>query len=98
MSVFVKTENKGTLNMRSEPKTGATIIARIPYGTEIPAEKLDDTWAKVRYNNKEGYVMHKFLSTEEPATSSQETVSKEAIQKVYNSLKATLKTIEEVLK
>ena len=94
MSVFVKTDNHGVLNMRAEPSTSSTILARIPYGTEVPAEKIDDTWAKVRYNGKEGYVMQKFLSTEEPTS----TVSKESLQKIYNSLKATLNMIEEVLK
>ena len=94
MSVFVKTDNHGTLNLRATPSTNGNILARIPYGTEVPAEKIDDIWAKVRYDGKEGYVMHKFLSTEEPAS----TVSKESLQKIYNSLKATLNMIEEVLK
>ena len=96
MSVFVKTENHGVLNLRAEPSTSASILARIPYGTEIPAEKIDDVWAKVKYNGQEGYVMMKFLSTEEPKQVN--TITRESLVRIYNSLKSTLDIIEEVLK
>lgn len=95
MSVFVKTDNKGTLNMRANPSMNSPVLAKIPYGTEIPAEKIDDTWAKTRYKDQEGYVMMKYLSTQAVINDS---VSKSDLQKIYNSLKSTLQTIEEVLK
>ena len=96
MSVYVKTQNHGTLNLRASPSSSSPVIATIPDGTEIPAEKINDTWSKTTYKNKEGFVMNKFLSTEEPGVSS--TVSKEQLQKIYNSLKSTLQLIDEVLK
>lgn len=95
MSVFVVTENKGALNLRKEPSTSSEILTRIPYAAEVPAEKIDDTWAKVRYNDYEGYAMIKFLSTEAPVV---KTISKNDLRLIYDKLKSTLELIEEVLK
>ena len=92
MSMFVKTANKGSLNLRAQPSTSSAVLANIPYGTELAAESYNDEWSKVSYKERTGYVMTKFL------VESLETDSKAALQKVYNSLKSTLKTIEEVLK
>lgn len=93
MIVYINTENHGTLNMRAEPNTSCVILARIPFKTMLQAEKVNEEWSKVTYDNKTGYVMNKFLSEEEPVSN-----DKEGLKKIYNSLKATLKTIEEVLK
>ena len=97
MSVFVNTENHGVLNLRAAPGTAASVIARIPYGTAVAAEKINETWAKVTYKGQTGYVMVKYLSTTEPAQSSS-NISKDDLQRIYNSLKSTLSLIEEVLK
>ena len=88
MTVQVITENKGTLNMRDKPN--GKIIAQIPYKTQLEAERVDDTWSKVEYNNHVGYVMTKFLS-------SGKSITKGDLQEIYNSLKQTLATIEKIL-
>ena len=46
---------------------------------------------KLLYNGKIGYVMNQFLGDKS-------YVTKESLQKIYTSLKETLKIIEEVLK
>jgi uncharacterized protein YgiM (DUF1202 family) len=91
MKTFVNTANKGTLNLRAEPSASAKVLARIPYGTEIEAEFTNSKWSKVEYNGKIGYVMSEFLGDKT-------SVTKESLQKIYTSLKETLKIIEEVLK
>jgi len=90
MKVFVNTDNKGTLNLRAEPSASAKVLARIPYKTELSIETATGEWSKVTYNGITGYVMNKFLSEENKVT-------KENLQRIYNSLKSTLKIIEEVL-
>ena len=65
-----------------------TIIAQIPYGTELDVE-IDGEWALTTYQNKKGYVKVSFLSTSK--------ISQQDLKNIYNSLKATLKMIEEVL-
>lgn len=90
MTVYVKTANKGTLNLRVKPN--GTILAQIPYGTKLEAES-EGEWSKVTYNNKVGYVKSEFLST-----SKEKTITKNDLQQVYDSLSQTLKTIEKILK
>ena len=91
MKTFVNTANKGTLNLRAEPSSSAQVLARIPFGTELEAEFATNGWSKVEYNGKIGYVMNQFLGDKS-------YVTKESLQKIYTSLKETLKIIEEVLK
>ena len=53
MIVYVRTANKGTLNLRETP--GGRIIAQIPNGTKLEAQS-EGEWSKVGYNGKIGYV------------------------------------------
>lgn len=91
--MYVNTENKGTLNLRAEPSSSSQVLARIPYGTSLELTPKNETWSKTKYNNIEGYVMNKFLSSENPLS-----ITKSDIQKIYNSLKECLATIENILK
>lgn len=95
MTVQVKTDNKGTLNLRASNNSSSKILAQIPYGTVLEVEKVNESWSKTSYNNKEGYVMNKFLST--PSTSSS-TFDKDKLQAIYDHLKTTLSLIENLLK
>jgi len=91
--MYVNTENKGTLNMRAEPSTSGKVLARIPYGTELTLSPHNEIWGKTTYNDLDGYVMLKFLSTNNPRA-----ITKEDLQSIYVSLKECLSLIESVLK
>jgi uncharacterized protein YgiM (DUF1202 family) len=91
MTVYVNTANKGTLNLRAEPSPSAKVLARIPYHTSLESEYVDNTWSKVTYNDKTGYVKTEFLSNGKAVTRSD-------LEQIYNSLKSTLETIEKILK
>ena len=92
MIMYVKTPNLGTLNMREQPNTGSVILTKIPNGTLLEA-KIEGDWARVTYNSKTGYVMNEYLSKENT-----NTVTKQDLQKVYDSLQNVLTTIENILK
>jgi uncharacterized protein YgiM (DUF1202 family) len=91
--MYVNTENKGALNLRAEPAISGKVLARIPYGTLLELRPKNETWSETTYNGITGYVMNKFLSTDLSPT-----VTKADLQKIYNSLKSTLQTIESILK
>jgi len=91
MKVTVNTPNHGTVNLRENPTITSKVLAQIPYGTELEATTYNGDWAKITYQNKNGYIMNKFLT-------SVETSNKSDLQRIYNSLSNTLKLIEEVLK
>ena len=95
MIMQVKTDNKGTLNLRADASSSSKILAQIPYGSVLEAEKVNENWSKVSYNNKNGYVMNKFLQTPSASAS---TFDKDKLQAIYDHLKTTLSLIENLLK
>ena len=90
MTVYVKTANKGTLNLRAKPN--GSVLAQIPYGTKLEAES-EGEWSKVTYNGKIGYVKTEFL-----CVSKDKIITKDDLKKVYDDLQQALKTIEKILK
>lgn len=91
--MYVKTDNKGTLNLRAEPSLKGRVLAQIPYGTQLETFQLDANWSKVTYDDKTGYVMNKFL-----VVSLKKEITRNDLQKIYNSLQETLKLIENIIK
>ena len=77
--------------MRAEPRKTAKILAQIPHKTQLEVEYVDSTWSKTTYNNKTGYIMTEYLS-------SGKSITKSDLQQIYDSLKSTLSTIENILK
>lgn len=88
MTVYVKTANKGTLNLRAKPN--GNVLAQIPYGTKLEAES-EGEWSKVTYNGKIGYVKSEFLSKDK-------IITRDDLKKIYDDLQQALKTIENILK
>lgn len=88
MKTYVNTPNKGTVNLRAEPSTNSRVLAQVPYGTELEVSLTTGDWSQVNYKNLNGYIMNKFLGDSD----------KQQLQKIYDSLKVTLKLIEEALK
>ena len=95
MTALVKTDNKGTLNLRADSSSSSKILAQIPYGTVLEVEKVNENWSNTSYNNKVGYVMNKFLQT---SSASSSTFDKDKLQAIYDNLKTTLSLIENILK
>lgn len=62
-SPVVKSSNGKGLNLRSEPTMNGDILATIPYGAQVGVYMLGGGWAYVRYQNQNGYVMSKFLTS-----------------------------------
>ena len=93
MMMYVNTQNGGTLNLRESASSASQICARIPNGTALEVEVVDNDWAYTTYNQIKGYVMRRYLSDQMP-----ERITKEDLQRIYNSLTSTLKLIDEVLK
>ena len=53
---------KGKLNIRKEPSKSGNIVGTISTNTKgMILEFVNDEWAKVTYNNKEGYVAYEYI-------------------------------------
>ena len=77
------------LNLREGASSKAAILAKIPYGETVEADEPVDGWSHVNYKGKDGYVKYEYLDIGH-------TVS--TLQDIYDSLKSTLKLIEEAMK
>lgn len=93
MNELIVTATTGnTVNMRSKPSTTAAILKSIPLKTKVEIiEKISDDWYKIKYSGQEGYMMAKFLKSNNP-------INQEDLRAIYNSLKDTLVLIEKILK
>ena len=91
MTAYVNTNDKGKLNMREKPEKTSKVLAQIPYKTSLEVEYYNSVWSKVIYNDKTGYVMTEYLSIGK-------SITKADLQQIYDSLKSTLATIENILK
>ena len=97
MKAQVKTNNKGSLNMRDKPSTSGIILEKIPYGTYVEVIEEKDGWTQISLKDRYGYVMTKYLDVyngDQP----EPTISKADLQAIYDKLNEALKLIKGVLK
>lgn len=60
--VSIRTNDGSLLNIRSQPNTQSEILGQIPSGQKaLLLEKLNNGWAKIRYNAIEGYSFGDYL-------------------------------------
>ena len=51
----------GTVNFRVKPSTRGALIERVPIGTTVEIVAPGETWASIKYKDRTGYMMAKFL-------------------------------------
>lgn len=52
----------GVLNMRRSPDKSAALVQQIPNGAIVTIDSYGETWCRVEYNGKHGYVMAQYLT------------------------------------
>ena len=71
-TMYVYTENKGKLNVRSEPRAGDNVIEQLEYGTKVIVESpviVNPEWSCIRSEKARdgiGYVMTRYLVNAKP--------------------------------
>lgn len=97
----VTASSGGSVNMRSSASTGASIVTKIPIGTNVYViEEYNSAWSKICHNGTTGYMMSKFLNkisenpVVEPITDTDGddviTISKDLAEQLYAVLKSQL--------
>ena len=68
-----------SLNLRKEANSNSEVIDQLNINTQVTVTAIiDNTWAKITYNKKTGYVAYKYLSdTKTAVTSRSENVNRE---------------------
>ncbi|MED2971032.1 SH3 domain-containing protein [Fictibacillus sp. B-59209] len=94
-----------TLNLRKSPSANAAIITKLVNGLEVTVYSESKGWAKIKANNKDGYVNTSYLSATKPVVSKPAEPAKTIIKfvKVGSSLNmrsgpATTYSVMAVLK
>ncbi len=64
VSYAVVATQSGSLNMRSQPTTGSSVVRQIPKGTRVGVISQDGSWSRISYDGKTGYVMSSYLRME----------------------------------
>lgn len=77
------------LNVRRSPSTGATVLGTFESGRHIEVISVNNGWAKVRYNDKFGYVNDKYITPlpkqETPVKTEEESVQEPTVaESAYN--------------
>ena len=82
-----------TVKMRSAPSTSSGLYWDVPVGATVQVASVDGAWAKVRYDDRAGYMMTTFLdmgAQESPDTGGTEegliTVQRAALQAIYDAM------------
>ena len=71
-SVATVVTPSGSLNLRSEPRSGSQILTTIPPYEQVVVEHYGSQWCQVTWRGVNGYVMTSFLSFESAAPSEPE--------------------------
>ena len=67
-TMYVKTSDGKSLNMRAEPDANAQVLARIPYGASVTVytDFVGMVWYHIQYGMFNGYVRTQYLSSHKP--------------------------------
>lgn len=58
-------ESGKTVKMRAEPSTKCRMYWDVPVGSEVIVDSWGDEWSRITWNHTEGWMMSRFLRTEE---------------------------------
>ena len=100
----VVADSGSTVKMRSKPSTSDGLYWEVPVGTVVQVAEVSGGWAKVRYGDRTGYMMAKFLSIDAPTQETEQTtpesnqgdtsgiisIQRAALQAIYDSLGSLL--------
>lgn len=70
------TTEKGSLNLRADPRAGARIVMTIPRHAYVNVYQMDDDWCAVTYEGTPGYVMTKFLTIDKDSLPTEKPTEK----------------------
>ena len=54
-----------SLNLRQQPTTASSVLARMPHGTQVNLLSREGEWSRVQYGTLTGYVMTAYLTVQE---------------------------------
>lgn len=68
MTAIVFSENGKPVKMRARPSTASGVYWEVPINTEVTVLEAGDTWTRIKTGGHEGYMMSKFLTSNDDGT------------------------------
>lgn len=96
----VQAENGYPVKMRKLPSAQSSIILQVTLGATVEVTgEVDDTWAAINYQGKDGYMMRKFLrkTDSEPISGTAVAVNRADLEMVKTALETALNVIDKML-
>ena len=89
------------VNMRAKPSKSGAIVTVIKQGTEVQVSEIGESWSKIQYKGKTGYIMTEYLKgtdakDELDNVSDVVEVDRADLQKVYTLIGNMLKGVKLV--
>jgi len=100
-TMYVRTGNGKTLNVRSEPATGDNVLLRLPYGEQVTVDyHLGNGWSCIMLAGAYdvGYVQTKFLVSKNPGKYVPSSADADLMPKATSKESYTMDQLNEVLK
>ena len=94
--MFVYTENRGTLHVRSSMSTGNNIIGELNFGEAVHVLNYYSGWALINYNNSNAYVMSRYLVYNQPTAPITPTPTPAPADNSLNEINSEFKTAMRV--
>ncbi|WP_434297890.1 SH3 domain-containing protein [Clostridium sporogenes] len=76
-----------SLNLRENPSLSSKILGRLSHGSSVDILGKTDSWYKIKYGSKIGYVSSQFITTSNSSNSSGSSVTNQRFGTVYLSNK-----------
>jgi len=67
-SIYIVKTAGSPLNLRKEPKTDSSVVAKIPNGSKVESERINDGWAYVTFGSFTGWVSTDYIVLQEQST------------------------------
>ena len=73
MKAVVFAESGSTVNLRAGAGASSLLVERVPVGAAVEVLGAGDRWSRVKYGNRTGYMMTRFLAAEKKVPAEPET-------------------------
>ncbi len=65
MQAIAKSPNGKVINLRKKASTGADLVDQVPSGSSVEILESGNTWSRVKWKNKTGWMMTEFLEADD---------------------------------
>lgn len=86
-----------TVNLRRSPSISASLVCAVPVGAQVDVDSATGSWSHVRYQDKSGYMMSRFLIQPDPQPDAPAQAAADPIDRARQALYQARQAIDDAL-